>query len=363
MKPWGWRSLTRATRPGVPPSRTPRWLRFGLVPVLSVLLGLGGLELVLRGLGFGQPPLLVADRQMEYRFRPNQNLKRFGHPIRINRWGMRSAPFPLKPAPGVRRLLVLGDSITWGGAETDQDRIAVSLLQRQLGPGWELLNLSTPSWGPANWLGAVRHFGLLAAPQVLLVISSHDADDDPSYAPLEGSFETPTHNPPLALVELGQRYVAPRLVRLLPGAVPPSVALSPNGASPLAANVPEAWRRRRPPELLAPMPSLAALLRTIRAQGAQLVVLQHWERGEIETGRPYPNHDRIAMLLRQHGVPTTQAGPIMARCAAAHGQPVAALFVDSVHPYTDLGQRCLAEALRHALAPLRSPSAAAPPRP
>lgn len=352
-----------ATRPGVPPLRTPRWLPLRLAPVLSVLLGLGGLELALRGLGLGQPPLLVADRQMEYRFRPNQNLRRFGHPIRINRWGMRSAPLSLQPTPAVRRLLVLGDSITWGGAETDQDRIAVSRLQRQLGPGWELLNLSTPSWGPANWLGAVRHFGLLAAPQVLLVISSHDADDDPSYAPLEGNPETPTHNPPLALVELWQRYLAPRLVRLLPGAAPPSAALSPNVASPLAPNVPEAWTRRRPPELGAPMPSLAALSRAIRAQGAQLVVLQHWERGEIESGRPYPNHDRIAALLRQNGVPTTQAGPIMARCAAAHGQPVAALFVDSVHPYTDLGQRCLAEALRQALTPLRSPAAAAPPRP
>lgn len=363
MKPWGWRTLTPAIQSGGPPPRTRRWLPLRLAPGLWVLLGLGGLELALRGLGLGQPPLLMADRQMEYRFRPNQNLRRFGHPIHINRWGMRSAPLPPQPNPGVRRLLVLGDSITWGGAETDQDRIAVSRLQRQLGPGWELLNLSTPSWGPANWLGAVRHFGLLAAPQVLLVISSHDADDDPSYAPLEGNPETPTHNPPLAVVELWQRYLAPRLLRLLSGAAPPSAALSPHVASPLVANGPEAWRRRRPPELLAPMPSLAALLRAIRAQGAQLVVLQHWERGEIETGRPYPNHDRIAALLRQDGVATTQAGPIMARCAASHGQPVAALFVDSVHPYTDLGQRCLAEALRQALAPLRSPSAAAPPRP
>jgi hypothetical protein len=334
------------------------------LPVVVVLtLGLGGLELGLRGLGLGHPPLLVADRQMEYRFRPNQNLMRFGHAIRINPWGMRSAPFAPIPSAGTRRLLVLGDSITWGGAETDQDRIAVSRLQRQLGPGWELLNLGTPSWGPANWLGAVRHFGLFAAPQVLLVISSHDADDAPSYAPLEGSPETPSHDPPLAVVELWQRYLAPRLARLWPGAAPPPPALSPNLASPSIPNSLGAATTQRPPDLLEPMPSRAALLRAVRSQGAQLVVLQHWEQGEIEIGRPYPNHHRIAALLRHHGVPTTQAGPIMARCAAARGQPVAALFVDPVHPYTDLGQRCLAEALRQALTPLSPPPQRQPPAP
>jgi hypothetical protein len=339
-------------------ARRPTWL-----VVVVIGLGLGGLELALRGLGLGHPPLLVADRQMEYRFRPNQNLLRFSHSIQINRWGMRSPALPPRPSPGTRRLLVLGDSITWGGAETGQDRIAVSRLQRQLGPGWELLNLGTPSWGPANWLGAVRHFGLFAAPQVLLVVSSHDADDAPSYAPLEGSPETPTQDPPLAVIELWQRYLAPRLMLLVPGAAQPQAALSPNLASPHSPNAPGAASGQRPPELLAPLPSLASLLRAVRSQGAQLVVLQHWERGEIETGRPYPNHDRIAALLRLQGVPTTQAGPIMARCAASHGQPVAALFVDSVHPYTDLGQRCLAEALRQALTPLSPPPVAAPPRP
>ena len=201
-----------------------RWLRLAIGLVLLLVL----LELGLRGLGLGHPPLLVEDRQMEYRFQPNQNLQRFGHPIRINPWGMRSARYGARPAPGKRRLLLLGDSILWGGADTDQERIAVSRLQRQLGSGWELLNLATPSWGPANWLGAVRHFGLLGAPQVLLVISSHDADDDPSYAPLEGNPETPTHDPPLALIELWQRYLGPRLGRLLPGSATPPSAPSPS---------------------------------------------------------------------------------------------------------------------------------------
>lgn len=308
------------------------------------LLALLAAELGLRLLGLGRPPLLVEDRQMEYRFRPNQQLRRFGHPIFINQWGMRSAPLAPQPAPGRRRLLVLGDSIVWGGAETDQDAIAVSRLQRRLGPGWELANLGTPSWGPANWLGAVQRFGLFGARQVLLVISSHDAQDHPSYAPLASSPDTPTANPPLALLELWQRYLAPRLQGSLPA---PLAALLPG--KPAAPASP----RRPPAELRPPLHSLEALVSAVEARGARLAVLQFWERGELEQDRPYPDHDRILALLRRRGVPVTQAGPILRRCAAAQGQPPAALYVDHIHPYKELGQRCLAQALQEALRPLQ----------
>lgn len=352
-------------RPGRPPGP---WI----LSTAALLLALLAAEAGLRLLGFGRPPLLIEDRRMEYRFRPDQTLTRFGHRIAINRWGMRSPPLTPQPAPGRRRLLVLGDSIVWGGAETDQDAIAVSRLQRRLGSSWEVANLATPSWGPANWLGAVQSFGLLGARQVLLVISSHDAMDDPSYAPLEASPETPSRNPPLALLELWQRYLAPRLSRALPeplrGAIPgpgtPAAASDPSGPQsqerPQSPSPPQATAgpgiragasTRRPPELLPPLPSLEALVSTVQARGVPLVVLQFWERGELEAGRPWPDHDRITALLQRRGVPITQAGPILLRCAAAHGQPVSALYVDHIHPYTDLGQRCLAEALAEALRP------------
>ncbi|MFO0017563.1 MAG: hypothetical protein ACK52U_13535 [Synechococcaceae cyanobacterium] len=363
------------------PRRRPSWMW-----TLVVLgLGLGALELALRGLGLGHPPLFVADRQMEYRFRPNQTLRRFGHPIQINQWGMRSTPLSPRPTPGKRRLLVLGDSITWGGAVTDQDRIAISRLQRQLGPSWEVANLATPSWGPANWLGAVRRFGLLGARQVLLVMSTHDALDDPTYDSLEGNPETPSQDPPLALIELWQRYLLPRLRQHWPPAgggpadpMNPSVTsataparddkvLEPRALGSVLAPGSDSRRpfdtlmRRtrkdprhpnRPLDLLLPLPALDALIDAVEGRGAQLVVLQFWERGEVESGRPWPDHNRITALLQRRGVPITQAGPILRQCATAHGQPIAALYVDPIHPYTDLGQRCLAVALQRALRPL-----------
>ena len=84
-----------------------------------------------------------------------------------------------------------------------------------------------------------------------------------------------------------------------------------------------------------PLPSLDALVTAVRSRGGQLVALQHWERGEVQSDRPYPGHDRNKAVLQRRGVPITQDGPIFERCAAAHGQPVAALYVDDVHPYTD----------------------------
>lgn len=351
----------------------------------AALLSLLAVEIGLRLLGFGRPPLLIEDRRMEYRFQPNQTLSRFGRRIAINSWGMRSPQLEPQPSPGRRRLLVLGDSIVWGGAETDQANIAVSRLQRQLGPSWELANLATPSWGPANWLGAIESFGLFGAQQMLLVISSHDATDDPSYAPLDANPNTPTRNPPLALLELWQRYAGPRLVGALPpslrglieGAGGPGTAVgSTDPSGPQITPRPQAAadardrpgqqptpgpppgigsgtgspaNPRRPPDLLAPLPALDGLVSAVQGRGARLVVLQFWERGELEAGRPWPDHDRITALLQRRGVAITQAGPILRRCAAAHGKPIAALYVDPIHPYTDLGQRCLAEALAQAL--------------
>jgi hypothetical protein len=356
----------------------------------AALLSLLAVEMGLRLLGFGRPPLLIEDRRMEYRFQPYQTLSRFGRRIAINRWGMRSPQLEPEPSPGRQRLLVLGDSIVWGGAETDQADIAVSRLQRQLGPSWELANLATPSWGPANWLGAIESFGLFGAQQVLLVISSHDATDDPSYAPLDANPNTPTRNPPLALLELGQRYAGPRLLGVLPpqlrgliggggpgtavGSTDPSGPRSTPGqqaaadsrdrpgrhptSGPQPGTASESGSKtgteftvnpRRPPDLQAPLPSLEGLVSAVQGRGARLVVLQFWERGELEAGRPWPDHDRITALLQRRGVAVTQAGPILRRCAEANGKPVAALYVDPIHPYTDLGQRCLAEALAQAL--------------
>lgn len=298
------------------------------------MLGLAGLSLLVAegvcrfGLGLGTPPLYQADPELEYRFRPNQELRRFGHRIAINQYGLRGTPLTPTPAPGVARLLVFGDSVVWGGAQLDQRQIAISLLPalvRSAKP-LEVAAVATPSWGPANWLAFVRRYQLLGAQRVLLVISSHDAIDWPSFEPLDAQPDKPTRTPLLALEEALFRYAMPLFRR--PG----------TGRGARMA-LPEVELEKRG------LAALDALIVRIRREGGSLRVLQYWDRNETLTGQPKPGHEAIAALLDQHAVETLQSGPLMAACARHQGSMPSALFVDEIHPYTVLGQQCLAAAM------------------
>lgn len=295
-------------------------------------LGLAAELLCRFGLGLGTPPLYRADPLLEYQFQPQQELRRFGNRISINAYGLRGTPLTPRPAPGVRRVLLFGDSVLWGGARLDQALIATSLLPALLpaSPPLELAPAATPSWGPANWLGFSRRYGFLGASTMLLLIASHDADDWPSHEPLARQPDKPTRRPLLALQEAVLRYAWPD---------PP--------AAPAPAAAVLAERRRRS------LAALTSLIRSARAAGVRPLAVQFWERDEIGhaigKGQLQSGHGAIAAVLEAEAVPTLQAGPAMAVCAQRAGQPTASLYVDAIHPYTPLGQRCLAEALAQAL--------------
>lgn len=322
-------------------------LLMGVCGGLLIVAGIG--EAIARfGLGLGSPPLSVAHPRIEYLFRPNQELKRFGNRIAINAYGMRSDLIGEHPPAGVRRVLVFGDSVVFGGAQLDQSLIATERLQaslRRRDPRVQVGNVSAGSWGPGNWLGWVRTYGFLEATDVILVLSSHDLSDNPTFGPLNPGTH-PTANPPLALSELFQRY----LPRLLPFRWP---SAAPAGPGPKAETM--AVRSRRGGADLATFFDRAA------ASGARLAAVQFWELAEIRRGRPDPRHGRIAALLGQRGIPVVQAGPLMQRCATSLGVPLEDLFVDNLHPFTPSGQRCLAEALRASLD--RASATVAPPKP
>jgi len=140
-------------------------------------------------LGLGTPPLYVADTLTEYRLKPSQQLRRFGNRIELNQSSMRSNALLQQRPVYQRRVLVFGDSVVWGGAVLDQEQIATELLAQ---PGiTEVGNVAVPSWGPGNWLGYAKRFGFLDATDVVLVISSHDAADNPSPEPFSGDRNRP----------------------------------------------------------------------------------------------------------------------------------------------------------------------------
>jgi lysophospholipase L1-like esterase len=96
-------------------------------------------ELVLRGYGLHRPVLYEEDEAAGFRIKPNQQADYLGGSVRINNWGLRDhRDLPSGPSEK-RRIIILGDSVTWGGLRLAQDRLFPALLEGQLN-GAEVLN-------------------------------------------------------------------------------------------------------------------------------------------------------------------------------------------------------------------------------
>jgi hypothetical protein len=177
-------------------------------------------ELVCRfGIGLGNPPLYQADAKMEYLLKPSKTYSRFHHRFAVNRYGMRADDFPPhKSSPNELRVLVVGDSIVYGGVLLDQSEIDTEILKRDLQKAFErpvvVGNASAKGWGPPNELEYLKRFGTLDADVVILELSSHDYADVPTFIPVVGtSVDFPDKTPPLALIDLFKTYLLPRYLR------------------------------------------------------------------------------------------------------------------------------------------------------
>lgn len=287
-------------------------------------------EMVARmGLGLGDPPLSIAHPTIEYLYRPNQDVIRFGKRFIVNEYGVRSESFPRHKAEGELRIMVFGDSVLNGGSLTDHEELATTLLARrlktELGRSVTIGNISAGSWGPGNWLAYAKEYGFFEADAVVLVISSHDAADNPTFVPLDPDTH-PQGKPVLALVEGMTRY--------LPRYLPKWRAEAKH--EPSQEEIAAATRRG--------LADLGVFLDLARAHTRWVLVLQHPERKEIESGRFEPGHAAIQKVAAEHGVPVIQLAPAFASAMRGGEQP----WRDNIHP-NEIGQRILASVLRQAL--------------
>jgi hypothetical protein len=72
-----------------------------------------------------------------------------GRSLTINSKGLRDREYPYERTPGVKRVLVLGDSFTWGYGVSDE-AIYTEVLERKLaeqGRNWEIINAGVSGWG------------------------------------------------------------------------------------------------------------------------------------------------------------------------------------------------------------------------
>lgn len=278
-------------------------------------------------LELGDPPLSMADPEIEYLFKPNQACKRFGNVIRYNSYSMRSDDFPRgKASADEFRVMVFGDSVVNGGSRIDQRQLATSLLQAELHASLRrpvvVGNISAGSWGPPNMLAYAQRYGFFDADVVVVVLSSHDYGDVPTYQPVVGVNRSfPDRKPLLALTEAVGRY----LPQYLPQAWRSQIEGDPVVLSPTGAQIEwSLWAVRE-------------LARLARDGGAAVVAVHHWTRDELIHG-PQPGRERLARQWESQKVGFLDL----------HEHEAAMHYIDNIH-LSVAGQRMLADQLSRAM--------------
>jgi peptidoglycan/LPS O-acetylase OafA/YrhL len=297
---------------GDPAAAARRWPAVLIGGIVAV----AGGELAARFvIGLGDPPLYVADPEVEYRLAPTQDCRRFGNRILVNRWSMRSDDFPPhKTDPRELRVLVVGDNVVNGGNPTDHAALATT----QLGPiitaatGRPAVvgNVSAGSWGPPNQLAYLAKFGTFDAEVVVFVWNHEDWADVPSFAPLD-PVQQPTRKPVSAAWEGVERYLWPRFTG---GTSWPPGPTGTTGAA------------------------ITDAVKLVQGRGAKAAAVLHWSRPELAAGKPNPGLEEVRQAAAGVGALVTDDADALRR---ADGDP----FRDDIH-LSDAGQRALLGVLR-----------------
>jgi hypothetical protein len=297
--------------------RRVRW--FSLWAGIALIVALVSIELIAQ-LGFGlcDPPLLKPDADFEYSFAPSQHCRQFGNDIEFNSYSMRAPEFPAKKAsPEEFRVMVLGDSVVYGGTKVDQTEIATSRLRVSLAQRLKrpvvVGNIAAGSWGPQNLLGYTRRHGFFDADVLVIVLSSHDYGDTMTFGiQFDVHPDFLTKKPLLALPMIATRYL-PRYLAIRNQARTPQ-------RLPTTAPV---------QNIEASMTALRELFSTAREAGVgRIILLQHFEKPELD-GPLMPGHDVIlATAESSPGVAIVQLGPIMKAERARGEEP----YIDFIHP-------------------------------
>jgi hypothetical protein len=239
-------------------------------------------------LGLGDPPLTIIDETIEYRFAPG-HYRRFGNTVSYNAYSMRSDALP---DAATHRVLVAGDSVVNGGAQTDQTETITGQLSARLGPSVFVGNVSAGSWGPANLEAYFQRYGWFDAQRLVFVFSTHDLHDLPRSCQDYGP-DFPTSAPPFATFELVTRYL-PRLVPALAREPEPGCGPEPE-VHPVTPEGPKALLR---------------LLADARRVDPAPLILLHPTRDELESGNGLGSSG-IARLLIDNGYDVVDmSGPL-----------------------------------------------------
>ncbi len=229
--------------------------------------------------------------------------------------------------------MAFGDSVLNGGNLTDHAKLATTLLAKRLTLRMRVPvvvgNISAGSWGPGNWLAYAREYGFFDADVVLLLISSHDAGDNPTFAPLNPNTH-PQNRPVSALLEGITRY----LPRYLPEWVKTGVA-GPT-APPVVANNEQMIAQGTA--------DLRAFLDLALTQVPRVMVVQYPDRSELGPDGAKLGYYLIKSIVEESGAEVFSAFSDM-KAALDRGENP---YRDNIH-VNDSGQMVLSDVFFRAL--------------
>jgi hypothetical protein len=290
-------------------------------------------------IGLGELPLYQADAAMEYLLQPSKTYHRFHHRFAVNRYSMRADDFPLqKSTPDELRVLVVGDSVVYGGVLIDQHEIDTEILKRDLQRRFArpviVGNASAKSWGPPNELAYLERYGTLDADVVILELSSHDYADAPTFVPVVGiSAAYPDKKPRLALADLLETYILPRYFHS--GITPAGIDKTMINSAQSEHDIEECRIAERD------------FFRFAREHHAKVALVQHLSLSEL-TGVYQPGYAANQQVAKEESVPyVDDADELRAELRSGRspfytGDPI------HLHP-NRLGQEALSHALQRAV--------------
>ena len=94
------------------------------------------IEGALRLLGLAGMVVFTPSPVWGFLMTPTQKVFVYGHPVTINAHGFRGDEISAPKPPGVRRLVFIGDSVTYGGGRVSDEQLFTELVAARLsGPG------------------------------------------------------------------------------------------------------------------------------------------------------------------------------------------------------------------------------------
>lgn len=105
--------------------------------------------------------------------------------VTISEQGLRNPPVTVPKPPGIRRVLCVGDSFTFGWG-VEYDECWCHRIEALLGPGVETINLGVPGYNSSQQMRLLEVVGLPFEPDVVVVLYN-DTDLEP---PLEHGDDT-----------------------------------------------------------------------------------------------------------------------------------------------------------------------------